>query len=271
MTIDHTACEAFKTDIDMMMAAAGVRGQVLSTDAGDALDSTVRNRHAVASGNIRQSRAAARRASRRHAPAPDDRRRTRVQRRRWHADPDHRGGRGATTRATPRRASGSKSARDSPTRAPAISIEGKVRTLVAHDEDAYEEWGASFAVRVDPGSDGRGLSLSITPTWGSAGERNRAALVDPAPAEDLVGNAEFEAEQRLDAELGYGVRGPGGWGTLTPFGGLTLADGAGRTLRTGLRWTASQSATVGLEATREDGTGEAPGNHALMLRAAVRW
>ena len=42
MTIDHTACEAFKTAIGMTMAAAGVRGQVLSTDAGDALDSTVR-------------------------------------------------------------------------------------------------------------------------------------------------------------------------------------------------------------------------------------
>ena len=151
-----------------------------------------------------------------------------------------------------------------------VSLEGNVRTLVAHDDDAYEEWGASAAVRIDPGSDGRGLSLSITPTWGNTASKAEQ-LWATRTAEDLVGNAEFEAEQRLDAELGYGVRGPGGWGTLTPFGGLTLSGGAGRTLRTGLRWKASQSATVGLEATREDGTGEAPGNHALMLRAAVRW
>ena len=33
----------------------------------------------------------------------------------------------------------------------------------------------------------------------------------------LVGTDEFEAERRLDAELGYGVSGPDGWGTLTPY------------------------------------------------------
>ena len=43
MTIDQAGgCGAMTTDIDMMMAAAGVRGQILSADAGDALDSNVR-------------------------------------------------------------------------------------------------------------------------------------------------------------------------------------------------------------------------------------
>ena len=43
-----------------------------------------------------------------------------------------------------------------------ITIEGKVRTLVAHDDSAYEEWGASASVRVDPAADGRGMSLTLS-------------------------------------------------------------------------------------------------------------
>ena len=269
MTIDHTACEAFKTDIDMMMAAAGVRGQVLSTDAGDALDSTVRT-------DALWLRATSDRTERLLAAQAD------VTRLRLMIDAGRAFTAGAGTLTPTIEAGVRHDAGDAEEgvgfevgaglayQGTGISIEGKVRTLVAHDEDAYEEWGASFAVRIDPGSDGRGLSLSITPTWGSAASEAEQ-LWSTRTAEDLVGNTEFEAEQHLDAELGYGVRGPGGWGTLTPFGGLTLADSARRTLRTGLRWKASQRATVGLETTREDGTGEGPANHALMLRAAMRW
>ena len=151
-----------------------------------------------------------------------------------------------------------------------VTIEGKVRKLIAHDDSAYEEWGASAAIRIDPGSNGRGMSLTITPTWGSAASEAEQ-LWSTRTAEDLVGNAQFEAERRLDAELGYGVGGPYGWGTLTPYGGLSLSDGAQRTIRTGLRWKASESATVALEGTREEnGAGETPAN-ALMLRAQVRF
>ena len=49
-----------------------------------------------------------------------------------------------------------------------ITIEGTVRTLVAHNDSAYEEWGASGAIRIDPGAGGRGLSLTVAPTWGNA-------------------------------------------------------------------------------------------------------
>ena len=113
-------------------------------------------------------------------------------------------------------------------------------------------------------------SLSITPTWGSAASEAEQ-LWSTRSAEELAGAKTFDAEQRLEAEVGYGVGGPYGWGTLTPFGGLSLSDGAQRTLRTGLRWKASESATVALEGTREEnGDGETPAN-ALMVRAQVRF
>ena len=38
-----------------------------------------------------------------------------------------------------------------------LTIEGRVRTLVAHEASDYEEWGASGEIRVTPGDSGRGL------------------------------------------------------------------------------------------------------------------
>ena len=126
-------------------------------------------------------------------------------------------------------------------------------------------------MRIDPGSDGRGPLALDHADLGQCAASEAEQLWSTRSAEDLVSDNTFEADRRIDAELGYGVGGPYGWGTLTPFGGLSLSDGGQRTLRTGLRWNASESATVALEGTREEnGDGETPAN-ALMLRAQVRF
>ena len=268
MTIEEKGCSTYKTDIDMTMAAVGLRGQVLSADAGDALDMAVRTDALWlrTSSDMTEGLEAAKAS---------------VTRLRLMID----AGRSFTTAGgatlTPTIEAGiRRDAGDAEEgtgfevggglayQGAGITIEGKVRTLVAHDDSAYEEWGASASVRIDPGSDGRGMSLSITPTWGSAASEAEQ-LWSTRTAEDLVGNAEFEAESRLDAELGYGIGGPHGLGLLTPYAGLTLADGAQRTMRTGLRWNASQSTTIGLEASREESDGSAA--NALMLRAQIRF
>ena len=49
-----------------------------------------------------------------------------------------------------------------------LTVEGTVRGLLAHEADAYKEWGASGSVRLDPGATGRGLSVTLAPTWGAA-------------------------------------------------------------------------------------------------------
>ena len=49
-----------------------------------------------------------------------------------------------------------------------LTVDAKVRGLIAHKDADYREWGASGAVRIDPGASGRGLSLSVTPAWGAA-------------------------------------------------------------------------------------------------------
>ena len=49
-----------------------------------------------------------------------------------------------------------------------LSIEVSLRALVAHEASDYQEWGASGALRYDPGQAGVGLTAQVTPTWGMA-------------------------------------------------------------------------------------------------------
>ena len=46
-----------------------------------------------------------------------------------------------------------------------LTLEGVIRGLLAHEDDDYEEWGASGTLRVDPGAMGLGLALTVSPVW----------------------------------------------------------------------------------------------------------
>ena len=270
MTIAQERGYPIKTDIDMTMAAIGARGTVLDSGAGDALDLELRT-------DALWLRATSDATTDMMGAKAD------VTRLRLMIDTS----RGFTfangDTLTPSLEAGIRQdGGDAETglgfelggclqyQGDGVTIKGSVRTLVAHDDSAYEEWGASASIQIDPGSDGRGMSLAIAPTWGSAASEAEQ-LWGARDATKLVGSEEFEAEAHLNAEVGYGLGGPLGMGTLTPYAGVTLADGAERTLRAGLRWKASQSATVALEAERQDEGADASPTNALMLRASVRF
>ena len=104
-----------------------------------------------------------------------------------------------------------------------FSIEGAVRSLVAHEASGYEEWGASGAIRIAPGDSGRGLSFTLAPTFGTTG--SRIDQLWSAQDTGRLGEGKFEAGQRLEAELGYGIAVPRTRGLLTPYAGLSLAEG----------------------------------------------
>ena len=269
MSIDPDGCNRHTTDIDMTMGAVGLRGQVLETAAGDAFDMAVRTDALWARTT----------SDRTHElqPAEADVTRLRLTVETGRTLPAGTGTLTPTLKAGVRHDSGDAEegvgleiGAGLAYRGPGITLEGKARTLIAHDDNGYEEWGASFAVRVDPGQDGRGLSLSITPAWGNTAS-NTEQLWATRTADELARAEPFDAGRRIDAELGYGIQGPSGIGTLTPYGGFSLANDAGRTLRTGLRWNASQQATVGLEGTHEThADGNAP-TTSIMLQGAIRW
>ena len=151
-----------------------------------------------------------------------------------------------------------------------LTLEGSVRKLLAHEESDYEEWGASVAIRLDPGESGRGLSLSVFPTWGDP-----SSGVDrlwSAQGAHQLGSGDFEAENRLEAEIGYGLFNPFKklFGILTPYFGLSLGDND-RVTRTGTRWTISPDATMGLELSRTKGESKEDNDKAIMLQGGFQW
>lgn len=150
-----------------------------------------------------------------------------------------------------------------------LSIEGQVRALLAHEASGYEEWGASAAVRLDPSGSGRGLTLSIAPTWGSP-QSTSEMLWSMDNAGELAPDDDFEAGRALDAEIGYGLGLSARRGLLTPYAGISFGDGGRRSWRTGARWTITAEIDVQLEGTRTSAN-EGVRDQALMLRAGARW
>ena len=150
-----------------------------------------------------------------------------------------------------------------------ISVDGAVHALVSHEEDGYEESGASASVRIDPGASGRGLSLTLSPTLGapSGGAGRLWSAGDPGwPAEGSGG----ASRRRVDAEIGYGVNPPGTGGVLTPYSGVSLADGGARTWSLGARFRAAPGLHLSLGGTRREGRADPP-EHGVALRGAIRW
>ena len=150
-----------------------------------------------------------------------------------------------------------------------VTVEGSVRTLVSHEDSGYEEWGASGTVRIDPGPSGRGLSLTLSPVWGNASS-GVDRLWSLADTQGLAGESAFEATRRLEAEAGYGLGGPDGLGTVTPYTGLALSDTGERSWRLGARWQVAPSISLNLEGTRGESANDDGPAHGLMLRGVLR-
>ena len=147
-----------------------------------------------------------------------------------------------------------------------LTLDAAVRGLLAHEDNDYDEWGASGSLRLAPGAAGQGLSLTLAPTWGAASSgvnglwtrQTTAGLAPPGRTRAPAG--------RLNAEVGYGVPAPFGTGLLTPYAGTVFTDGAGRTYRLGTRWTAVSGLSLTLEGRRQESPGQQPVNQGLQLQ-----
>ena len=150
-----------------------------------------------------------------------------------------------------------------------MTIEAQARTLVAHEAAGYKEWGLGGAIRVAAKPSGRGLTLSIAPTWGSTGSASQR-LWSAHDATALESDTAFEAGSQLTIDAGYGFGLPGSRGALTPYVGMTLNDGGNRTVRTGTRWRLGPDVVVGLEGTRQS-TDAGEADNEVRLKAALRF
>ena len=152
-----------------------------------------------------------------------------------------------------------------------LSVELKARGLIAHQDADYREWGASAALRLDPGASGRGLLLAFTPTWG-APLSGTQQLWSQRNAQDFSAGHDFVPSQSLNAEIGYALDGPGGVGLQTPYAALSLEDAGGRTLRIGWRLAAGPKGNLNIEAMRRrTALRDSAAELGVLLKAALRW
>ena len=151
-----------------------------------------------------------------------------------------------------------------------LTIEGTVRTLVAHEDSAYEEWGASGAIRMTPDALGRGLSLTLAPAWGNTASKAEQLWAGQAPT-GLATTGSTLPGTRLTAELGYGMVPADYRGILTPYAGFSLGNGSSQIYRTGARWQVAPETTLEFEASRGTAALSPVPVNSVMLRAAWRW
>ena len=147
-----------------------------------------------------------------------------------------------------------------------LVLETRARGLLTHDDAAYEEWGLSGSVLVDPGRVGRGLMLRLASGWGRA-ESNTQALWRGEDAGGPMTVQDSSRGGRLGAEWSYGLDVPWSNGLLTPYGGVEVA-GRSRGLRLGWRYELGQWLSLSLDGERRE-TPHARPQHGLMLRMSL--
>ena len=146
-----------------------------------------------------------------------------------------------------------------------LTAEGYGRWLAVH-EGALQEWGVGAMVTIDPGMDRRGLSASVTPSWGET-----ASGVQRLWQQGAAGPAWYGTSRaQVDAQLGYGVPVFGGRSVLTPFGAMNLAGDEARRYRLGGSLATSRWTTLSLEIERWD-RALTDAMHSVMVRGAVEF
>ena len=150
----------------------------------------------------------------------------------------------------------------------------RVHGLAAQAGDGYSEWGVSGSLKYVPGAAGRGFSMSLVPSYGADPGGSERLWMMPDASALSAANDDAARSSRLDAEFGYGLPAFGGGFTGTPNVGFGLSDTA-RDYRLGWRLTSAVPGDAGFEVSldatrREAADGDAP-EHGVMLRSLVRW
>ena len=165
-----------------------------------------------------------------------------------------------------------------------LTLDLSGRTLLAHREKHYREWGAAALLEYDPNrSSEYGVSAALRQYWGGSPQGGMDALLS---RETLPGLTAFDnssasgskprAAKRTEFEVGYGIPLFDGTFTGTPNLGVSLSDGGARSQRLGWRLSAATSDDFSWEfnvgATRtESANGKTSNDYGAQLRVIIRW
>ena len=150
-----------------------------------------------------------------------------------------------------------------------LTAEVSARALAA-PADGVREWGVSGLLRLDPGAQGRGLSLSLSPSWGEAGSGMAQLWEDGLTGPAADGDTGAVPAGRIEAELGYGLPAFGGAGLVTPYGGVAFANGGDRLYRVGGRLDLGAGFDLSLEGSRRERADDTP-EHGANLTLRMSW
>ena len=148
----------------------------------------------------------------------------------------------------------------------------KVHGLAVHAADGYDEWGVTGQFRLAPGAAGRGLTASLTPSWGVDTSGSERLWAEPASAGLTAATGGAAPSSRLDGEVGYGMAVFENRFTGTPHVGFGFSEAA-REVRMGWRLApaAGSGPALSFDAVRREAANDAAAEHGVMLRSAVRW
>ena len=154
-----------------------------------------------------------------------------------------------------------------------LSVDAQGRYLLLHEDGAFEDWGASMSVRLDPGVAGEGAYLTVAPVWGQASSGVEQLWGTAAVLPQASGTSQPATgwqPHRLEVDLGYGLALADGRGLVTPYGGLALAGPGSSRYRLGSRLALSSSLDVTLEGERAEQSGQKTA-HGVSIRLGWQW
>ena len=155
-----------------------------------------------------------------------------------------------------------------------LSAQIRGRTLIVHEAGGFRDWGVSGSIRYDPYPDSpRGLMISLGHSAGGASDGGADALLGRGTLAGLGEGEAVEWNSRLVGEAGYGFGVLGGVFTGTPYAGFGASEGL-RDYYLGLRLARMNrdafDLEFGVEATREESAGAYDPIHGMTFRLALR-
>ena len=117
-----------------------------------------------------------------------------------------------------------------------LNAQVTARTLLAHEDGGYREWGIGGSLGLSAHAGGRGLALSLSSQYGMVSSGVNALWARQTAA-GLANRADMDPVSQYGAELSYGLVLPWRWGLLTPYSKLDWSGDRRRALQLGARLT----------------------------------
>lgn len=120
-----------------------------------------------------------------------------------------------------------------------LDLAAKFRTQSSFKDRNFNDWSASLTLNIDPGHDGTGLSLALSPVWGDATSglsalwQGEGGLPPTLQREANQQEISLHREQRFDLRLSYGMGLT--QGLITPFCQFSATNKVVQRFRLGAR------------------------------------